>query len=577
MQSLQLQTKPPFSWKALGWALLYFWFFSSLLQAIIYFSGYSGSTGLRDSLLFSSLWLIPIFLFPNRIRIIAAVIGVVLWAASLAALSYYVIYGQEFSQSVLYVMFETNANEASEYLSQYFSLKIVFIALAYTAVAILLWTRLRPVHIPSPWRYLVSFALLYGLILHPMTVNTFIKHKPFEQTLNGLAARMEPAAPWQFISGYYQYRQQLTSLNSLLNENNALPPLAHFKDNSGDAPRTLVLVIGESTQRGRMSLYGYPRKTTPELDALHKSDPNLTVFNNVVTSRPYTIEILQQALTFANEKNPDLYLTQPSLMNMMKQAGYKTFWITNQQTMTARNTMLAVFSKQTDKQFYMNQQRTQSAREYDSNVLAPFKEVLADPAPKKFIIVHLLGTHIKYKFRYPDGQGKFDNNIDHVPAGLSNDELEAYNDYDSANVYNDHIIASLINDYKATDPNGFLLYFSDHGEEVYDTPPHKTQGRNEDNPTRHMYTVPFLLWTSEKWQAAHPRDFSQDVDRKYSSSELIHTWSDLAGFTYDGFDPTRAITNPQFKETTRWIGNPYKKNALIDYDTLPYGDQIGNQ
>lgn len=577
MQSLQLQSKPAFSWKALGWALLYFWFFSSLLQAVIYFSGYSGSTGLRDSLLFSSLWLIPVFLFPNRIRIIAAVIGIVLWAASLAALSYYVIYGQEFSQSVLYVMFETNANEASEYMSQYFSLKIVLIALAYTAIAILLWTRLRPVHIPSPWRYLVSFALLYGLILHPMTVNTFIKQKPFEKTLDGLASRMEPAAPWQFISGYYQYRQQLTSLNSLLNENNALPPLANFKDSSGDAPRTLVLVIGESTQRGRMSLYGYPRETTPELDALHKSDPNFTVFNNVVTSRPYTIEILQQALTFANEKNPDLYLTQPSLMNMMKQAGYKTFWITNQQTMTARNTMLTVFSKQTDKQFYMNQQRTQSAREYDSNVLAPFKEVLADPAPKKFIIVHLLGTHIKYKFRYPDGQGKFDNNIDNVPAGLSNDELEAYNDYDSANVYNDHIIASLIKDYKATDPNGFLLYFSDHGEEVYDTPPHKTQGRNEDSPTRHMYTVPFLLWTSEKWQAAHPRDFSQDVNRKYSSSELIHTWSDLAGFTYDGFDPTRAITNPQFKETTRWIGNPYKKNALIDYDSLPYGDQIGNQ
>uniref|UniRef100_UPI00301BB001 phosphoethanolamine transferase domain-containing protein n=1 Tax=Escherichia coli TaxID=562 RepID=UPI00301BB001 len=214
------------------------------------------------------LWLIPVFLFPNRIRIIAAVIGVILWAASLAALSYYVIYGQEFSQSVLYVMFETNANEASEYLSQYFSLKIVLIALAYTAMAILLWTRLRPVHIPSPWRYLVSFALLYGLILHPMTVNTFIKHKLFEKTLDGLASRMEPAAPWQFISGYYQYRQQLTSLNSLLNENNALPPLANFKDSSGDAPRTLVLVIGEPTQRGRMSLYGYPRETTPELDAL---------------------------------------------------------------------------------------------------------------------------------------------------------------------------------------------------------------------------------------------------------------------------------------------------------------------
>lgn len=144
------QTKPAFSWKATGWALLYFWFFSTLLQAIIYLTGYSGTNGLRDSLLYSSLWLIPVFLFPCRIRVIAAVIGVVLWAASLAALSYYVIYGQEFSQSVLFVMFETNANEASEYLSQYFSLKIVLVALAYTVAAILLWTRLRPVYIPSP-------------------------------------------------------------------------------------------------------------------------------------------------------------------------------------------------------------------------------------------------------------------------------------------------------------------------------------------------------------------------------------------------------------------------------------------
>ncbi len=124
-----------------------------------------------------------------------------------------------------------------------------------------------------------------------------------------------PAAPWQFVSSYYQYHQQLNSLTTFLNENSALPPLGNLKDESGDGPRTLVLVIGESTQRERMSLYGYPRETTPELDALHKTDPNLTVFNNVVASRPYTIEALQQALTFANEKNPDLYLTQPSLMN----------------------------------------------------------------------------------------------------------------------------------------------------------------------------------------------------------------------------------------------------------------------
>ena len=569
MLSTSSSANAAFSWKALLWALLYVCYFSSVLQVAIIITGYSGSVGLRDSLLFSSLWLIPLLLFPRQIRTSAAIIGVILWLPSLAALGYYVIYGQEFSQSVLYVMFESNTSEASEFLSQYFSLKLVLVALGYTALAIVLWTRLRPVTVPTPWRWLVCFAILYGLIINPVAHKVLVQKKSVKRALISLSGRLEPAAPWQFVAGYVEYRHQLASLTKLLNSNNALPPLANMQDSSGNAPRTLVLVIGESTQRNHMSLYGYPRETTPELDKMHKTDKNLTVFNHVVTSRPYTIEILQQALTFADEKNPDLYLTKPSLMNLMKQAGYKTFWITNQQTMTERNTMLTVFSQQTDKQFYMNQQRTQSAREYDTNVLEPFKEVLADPAPKKFIIVHLLGTHIKYEYRYPEQWSVFDGKTEGAPAGLSPEQLASYNDYDNANRFNDHVLASLINDYKATDPNGFLLYFSDHGEEVYDTPPHNMQGRNEEAPTRHMYTIPFILWTSPSWQEAHPRDLTADVDRKYSSSQLIHTWSDLAGLRYDGFDPTRSITSPQFVQATRWIGNPYKKNALHDYDALP--------
>ncbi|EET5625815.1 phosphoethanolamine transferase CptA [Escherichia coli] len=577
MQKTLTKHEHVFSWKALGWALIYFWYFSTLLQIIICLTGYSGTNGLRDSLLFSSLWLIPVFLFPERIKVTAALIGVVLWGTSLAALCCYLIYGQEFSQSVLFVMFESNTSEASEYFSQYFSLKILFISTIYTAIAILLWTRLSPIYIPSYWRYIIPLFIIYGLILHPVLINTVVKNRTIDNTLGRLASRMEPAAPWQFITGYYQYRLQLNSLNRLLEENNALPALKNFNDISGDTPRTLVLVIGESTQRGRMSLYGYPRKTTPGLDELYKTEQNMFVFNNVVSSRPYTIEVLQQVLTFADEQQPELYLTQPSLMNIMKQAGYKTFWITNQQTMTARNTMLTVFSRQTDKQYYMNQQRTQSAREYDTNVLAPFSEVLADPAPKKFVIIHLLGTHIKYKYRYPEGQGVFDGDREHAPEGLTDNELELYNDYDNANIFNDHVVATLIKTFKATAPDGFLFYFSDHGEEVFDTPPHKMLGCNEDTPTRPMYNIPFILWASEKWLLNRHHTFSEYINRKYSLADFIHTWSDLAGLRYDNYEPERSILNQHFKEITRWIGNPYKKNALTDYDTLPYAELRVNQ
>lgn len=66
--------------------------------------------------------------------------------------------------------------------------------------------------------------------------------------------------------------------------------------------KTLVLVIGESTTRQHMSLYGYTRPTTPKLEALRGQ---LTVFNEVFASRPYTIEALQQILTFADQENPN--------------------------------------------------------------------------------------------------------------------------------------------------------------------------------------------------------------------------------------------------------------------------------
>lgn len=566
--SSELHTENAFNWKSLCWILLYFCSFSTALQIAIAVYDYNGTMRLRDSLLYSCLWLIPVLIFPNNTRLIAAITGAVLWLSSVLAMAYFVLYGQEFSQSVLFALFESNTSEAGEFLHQYFSVKLLVVVIIYTSMVIFLWSKTRPVYIKKPWRYIIAFSILYTLILHPLLNSVYLKKNSVDTAIAHLNVRMEPAAPWQIISNYVLYREQLTSLKKIVAENNAPKTLNNFRDRSGNEPRTLVLVIGESTQRNRMSLYGYPRKTTPNLDLLRDNDPNFTLFNDVVTPRPYTIETLQQVLTFANQENPGLHLTRPSLMNMMKQAGYKTFWITNHQTNSQSNTMLTFFSRQVDNQYYMNHLRGRNERSYDTVVLTPFKEVLADPAPKKFIVVHLLGTHVKYKFRYPEGEGIFDNNQEHVPAGLNQDMLETYNDYDSANVHNDKVLSQLIASYRATDPNGFMLYFSDHGEEVYDTPPHHVHGRSEVTPTRAMYEVPFFIWTSDKWQATHPRNLHRYVDRKYSQMDLIHTWSDLAGLEYDGYDPSRSVVSPEFKPVTRWIGDPYQQNSLHDFDKL---------
>jgi heptose-I-phosphate ethanolaminephosphotransferase len=509
-------------WAGLFWLFLFFWYFSGVTQTLLIPT--AGMTGFRNVFFLSFIWLAPMLLLPRWTRQISAVLGMALWAASLVSLGYWAIYGQEFSRSVIFTVFETNPEEAGEYFSQYVNARLLIGVLVYTLVAVWLWRRLRPVRLPRRWAALTAAVLVLANLGYPY-LRYFNVGSDLSIATKKLQLRLEPAVPWQLLLGFVQYRQQLDNLERLLAGNAALPPLEKLTDANGDAPRTLVLVIGESTTSRRMSLYGYPRPTTPRLEAL-KAAGQLSVFENVITSRPYTIEILQQALTFANQQEPERAFSEPNLMNLMRQAGYKTFWITNQQTMTQRNTLLTQFAEQADEARYLNNQRRQNAVQHDEIVLAPFAEVLTDPAPKKFIVVHLLGTHSKYTYRYPDAYERFTHAED-MPAGLSQSQQELYNSYDNAVLYNDFVVSSLIGRFSATNPNGFLLYFSDHGEEVFDAAPHQTLGRNEGAPTRNMYAVPFMLWMSPDWQKTHPHDFDAIAQRKYSNAHFIHTWSDL--------------------------------------------------
>ncbi|CRM42328.1 phosphoethanolamine transferase CptA [Pseudomonas sp. 25 R 14] len=554
-----------FDWAGLGWMFLFFWYFSGITQLLIQLTGTSGFSGFRQAFFMSALWLAPMLLFPHRTRLLAALIGVVLWACSMASLGYFFIYQQEFSQSVIFIMFESNISEAGEYATQYFAWWIVLAFIAHTALAVFLWTRVRPVYLPRGRAMVAATAIVLAIVGYPL-VKQIATNDTLERAIDGFETRVEPAVPWQMIVAYRRYTQQLNNMQGMLDNASKIPPLSNFKDSMAGQPSTLVLVIGESTNRQRMSLYGYPRKTTPELDKLRDQ---LDVFDNVITPRPYTIEALQQVLTFADEEHPDLYLKTPSIVSMMKQAGYKTFWITNQQTMTKRNTMLTTFSEQADEQVYLNNNRNQNARQYDGDVLEPFSKALADKAERKLIVVHLLGTHMSYQYRYPPS---FDTFTDRqgVPDGVNDDQLPTYNSYDNAVRYNDFVVSSLIKDYAKTDPNGFLLYLSDHGEDVFDSAGHDTLGRNEGKPTAPMYTIPFMTWASPKWRATHDWNMQGDVQRPYSSSQLIHTWADLAGLSFDELDRSRSLVSDSFKPRPLLIGDPYQRpqKALIDFSLI---------
>ncbi len=545
------------------WAYLFFCYFSATIQILIYTNGMSGSNGLRDAILMSTLWLIPVLLWPRQRKIISAVIGTVLWAASLTSLGYWLIYGQEFSQSAIFIIFESNPSEGAEFIESYLRGWHALVFALYSVIPFFMWRLIDNTdtrRLTNSRRY--TYATVFFMLVSWPFFTTLIQQNNFAAARYHLMTRLEPTSPWNLVVGYEKYQSQLNNMKTLLSKNSQLPPLKQFVSSPDALPDTLVLVIGESTNRQRMSLYGYPRSTTPRLDAIKNE---LTVFNDVITPRPYTIEALQQALSFADEEHPNAFFEKPTLLNMMKQAGYEITWITNQQTQTRRNTMLTTLSQLADHQVYLNNNRQQNASQYDGAVIAPFQKALEQSAPKKMIVIHLLGTHRKYDYRYPED---FKNFVDDtgVPPWVDERNLEEYNSYDNAILYNDFVVTEIINRLREQDKYSLFVYFSDHGEEVYDYENKIFCGRNEDAPTSAMYTVPFITWASPEWAQHQSTSWKKYVNRPFSSADFIYTLPDMIGIKFKGMNLTRSLVSDQFEMHQRWIGAPDNPKNLKDYD-----------
>lgn len=548
-------------WPYIAWTYLLFWYLTSTTQLLLSITGITSFEGFKDATLTTVFWLIPIFLLPKHTKKVSAILGIVIWLFALPAFGYFLIYKQELSQSLIFIIFESNKAESSEYLMNYFSFSILFKFIVFSIIPILIWMKIPPhLEISNKKGYAFALIVLVLFLAHPIRKAVIVgKSSVAYKNLN---KHLVSAPPWQLILGYSNYQRELKEVESFLMKFNHSAPLDHFAELKKPLPTTVVIVIGESSTRLHFGLYGYHRDTNPKLSTIKDE---LSIFKNVYASRPNTIESLEQVLSFADQAHPDLYKIKPTLIAMMKQAGYKTFWISNQQTLTARNTILTTFAKQTDKQIWLNNARSQNSYSFDEKVLEPFSETLKDNAEKKLIIVHLIGTHMSYKYRYPESFDYFKDSKN-LYAGLSEDKIQKINEYDNAVRYNDIIVYDLIQRLKSTNQHSMLTYFSDHGDDVYDSKGHEFQGRNEYAPTLPMYAVPFFIWSSKDWITNNLLKNPAILDRRYSNADFIYTWSQLMGITYKGFDYAKSILSKEFKNLPIIVGNPYDAKSLRKLD-----------
>ncbi|RYE76086.1 MAG: phosphoethanolamine transferase, partial [Oxalobacteraceae bacterium] len=418
----------------------------------------------------------------------------VLWACSMASLGYFFIYQQEFSQSVIFIMFESNISEAGEYMTQYFAWWMVPAFLAHTLFAYFLWTRLRPVYLPRGRAFVAATAIVVAVVGYPLVKQT-MRTGSFAGGFEKFETRIEPAVPWQMAVAYHRYLDTLAEMQGMLHSANQIPPLHNLTDAGANQPSTLVLVIGESTNRQRMSLYGYPRKTTPELAASDVINfPHVTACGtNTEVSLPCMFS--PYGRRHYDEKQ---IRRHESVLHVMEHAGIKTLWRDNQSGCKGVCDGLEV-------------QRPEEQPEprlckgnhcLDEILLSGLESALQRNPRDLVIVLHQLGNHgPAYSQRYPDAFRRFMPTCDEPDLGKCSRE-QIVNSYDNALLYTDHFLAQALQRLQVQGTHeAALIYVSDHGESLGENGVY-LHGLPYAIAPREQTEVPMLLWLSPGFAGA---------------------------------------------------------------------------
>jgi len=224
-----------------------------------------------------------------------------------------------------------------------------------------------------------------------------------------------------------------------------------------------------------------------------------------------------------------------------------------------------VFAKEADQVEFLNLGGFTTRSNLDEVLFVPFERALADPAPKKLIVLHTLGSHWNYAHRYPAGFDKWTPSLRGVDKPVvTDDAIEPLlsNSYDNAILYTDWFLAQVIGKLKSLEKAAALMYVADHGQTLYDK---SCKLAFHGHNTQYEFHVPAFVWYSSLYGERFPGKVEQ-VRRhrkaRLSTENVFHTLVDLGDIRYPGERLERSIASDQLKRHKRYVDS----YGWTDYD-----------
>jgi heptose-I-phosphate ethanolaminephosphotransferase len=474
------------------------------------------------------LWLATLALVNHRRVFVAIALPSVLCLP--AVLYYQHAYRMAPGASLWLIILDSSAAETVEYLAGFYWPLGLWCAVVAVGFAVA-WPRVHgPIFSQTRYRILSFAPLLVSLI-----------------ALSSGAARggaigkanqyWRDSFPWSAMAGRLYAKRELTTFASMQRELDSvdLAPVEHT--GTRIAPRTVVLVIGESARRDRHGIYGYKEPTTP----LAERQEGLIAFSNAVTLYPQTVDSVPVIVAKRNKAFPSTF--QPSLVKIFSRAGYRTAWLSNQAAMGSDDSPVSIYAGQADFRWFARRLSRYGSIPTDDALLPRFREQLAGEPADRLIVLHLFGSHEAFERRYPP------------EYALLADP------YDNSIRYTDIILDAVISELAATPGENILVYVSDHGLKLGEC-----DGRSEHYDAKGSYEIPLYVWASPSWRQSHRAQWAQGISHAnapVTTMSVFDTIIDMADLGYPQFQPELSLISTRVRSDKRLV---HTFSGTVDYD-----------
>ena len=343
-------------------------------------------------------------------------------------------------------------------------------------------------------------------------------------------------------------------------------------------PSNIVLIIGESFNKYHSQLYGYEKKNTPWQVKMEKSG-RLVKYSDVMAPWNLTSFVFKHLMTTYTVGDDGDWCDYPLFCQLFRKAGYQVNFLTNQFLPHAKDAIYDFSGG-----FFINDEmlskvqfdvRNDETHLWDEELLNDYAKLVAPPegvvdtaSVPSLTIFHLMGQHVNYRIRCPKQKMKFFPEDYDRPQNTQKEKRNiAF--YDCAVWYNDSVVGAIVDRFKNDD--AIIIYFPDHGDEVYGPGSLHHCGRNHTtNITKDIaqqeYEVPMWFYWTKKYGKRHPdvvASIKKAKNKPFMTDAMSHLLLGLADIKCKAYRPELDLLSPQYNEKRQRL-----MQHLVDYEEI---------